>query len=41
MADFADGLIEAALEHYNEKANIEIVKLNESGSLVKFTISKV
>lgn len=41
MADFADGLIEAALEYYNETANVKIVNLNESGSIVKFIISKV
>lgn len=41
MADFADGLIEAALEYYNETANVQIINLNDSGSLVKFIISKV
>lgn len=41
MADFADGLIEAALEYFNETANVQIEHLNDSGSLVKFIISKV
>lgn len=40
MADFADGLIEAALEYYNETATVQIVNLNDSGSLVKFIISR-
>lgn len=41
MADFAYGLIEAAIEYYHEEADIEVNQLNESGSLVKFIISKV
>ena len=40
MADFAEGLIEKTLEHYKMDASIHQEKLNESGSKVKFLISK-
>lgn len=41
MADLADGLIEAAIEYFQESATVEMKKMNEDGSLVKFTIRKV
>lgn len=40
MADFALGLIEKTLEHYEVSATIESKKLNESGSEVEFIIQK-
>ncbi|WP_064197065.1 MULTISPECIES: heme NO-binding domain-containing protein [Emticicia] len=40
MSDLAFGLIEATLEYYNESATIEKSNVDESGSLVKFVISK-
>ena len=40
MSDFADGVIEATLEHFHEKATVQIIMLEEDGSKVKFIISK-
>lgn len=40
MADFAEGLIEATLEHFNEPAIITREKLSVDGSTVRFTIEK-
>lgn len=39
MSDLALGLIEKTLEHYKENATIQSDFLNESGSLVRFTIT--
>ncbi|MER0439413.1 heme NO-binding domain-containing protein [Emticicia sp. W12TSBA100-4] len=41
MADLADGLIEAAIEYFQEAATVEKKNMNEDGSLVKFIISKI
>ncbi|CAH0994799.1 hypothetical protein EMA8858_00911 [Emticicia aquatica] len=41
MSDFADGLIEGALEHFQEKATVQKELLVEDGSKAKFIISKV
>lgn len=41
MADFAEGLIEKSLEHYQEKASIERKNLLADGSQVLFSIRKV
>jgi Haem-NO-binding len=41
MADLADGLIEAAIEHYQESATVDMHNVNEDGSSVKFIISKI
>jgi len=40
MADFAEGLIQKALEHYNEEATITNTALNSDGSEVLFSILK-
>lgn len=40
MADLAEGLIESALEHFDDKADIEREMLDDSGAAVKFTIKK-
>ena len=40
MADFAEGLLEKTIEHYQETCTMEKVKLNDSGSEVKFIITK-
>ncbi|MFY7909484.1 MAG: heme NO-binding domain-containing protein [Emticicia sp.] len=41
MADLADGLIEAAIEHFQEPATIEMQNVSEDRSIVKFTIRKL
>ena len=41
MGDFAMGLLEKTMEHYNEPCNIEQVKLKEDGSQIKFIIKKI
>ncbi len=41
MSDLADGLIEATIEHYNEKATVEKINLNEDGSSVKFIVCRI
>jgi hypothetical protein len=41
MADFAEGLIEKSLEHYQEEASIERKNLLEDGSKVLFLIRKI
>jgi hypothetical protein len=40
MADFAEGLIEKTLEHYEEVATVEKENIEESGRQVKFIITK-
>jgi hypothetical protein len=40
MSDLADGLLEATLEHYGEKATIQKTMLNQDGTSVKFIITK-
>jgi len=40
LADFAHGLIEACLAHFNEKATICQTKLADDGSLVRFDVVK-
>lgn len=40
MADFAEGLIEKSLEHFNEKAEIIRESMTEDGSVVKFILKK-
>jgi hypothetical protein len=41
MADFAEGLMRSAFEHYNEKVMIERENLEEDGSKVRFILKKV
>lgn len=40
MADFAHGLILGCLSHFKEDAQVEIINMNEDGSLVNFVITK-
>jgi len=40
MADLAEGLLEAAMEHWNETGTIAKSNLNEDGSKVLFTIRR-
>ncbi|MFT6883628.1 MAG: hypothetical protein ACI83W_000428 [Marinoscillum sp.] len=40
MSDFAEGLIEACMSHYNENGNIKSEKLDEHGEIIRFTITK-
>lgn len=40
MADFAEGLIEAALAHFNETGTIERTNIEKDGSVVRFIIKK-
>jgi hypothetical protein len=40
MADFAAGLLEASLEHFNEKAHITRENLEPDGSVVRFIIER-
>jgi Haem-NO-binding len=40
MGDFAEGLIEATLSHYKEKATIERTDIKEDGTIVRFVIQK-
>ncbi|MFK7935391.1 MAG: heme NO-binding domain-containing protein [Saprospiraceae bacterium] len=40
MADFAEGLIESSLEHYNEPAEIQREDVERDGSEVRFLICK-
>lgn len=40
MYAFAQGLMEKAFEHYNQKASISYEKLKEDGSEVKFVVLK-
>ena len=40
MADFAIGLIEACLDHFNEKGEISLENLDPNGEAVRFRISK-
>lgn len=41
MASFAEGLIEESFTYFEEKAEIKTENLNNEGSIVKFTITKV
>jgi hypothetical protein len=40
MADFAEGLIEAALAHFNENGSVERSNIEKDGSVVRFIIKK-
>lgn len=40
MADFAEGLLEATFEHFNEKAVIHRENLTPDGSVVRFLLEK-
>lgn len=40
MSDFAEGLIEASMNHFNEKGTILTNKLDEHGEVVRFTIKR-
>lgn len=40
MADFAEGLIEKTMEHYQEPATISRKQMDEEGKVVQFTITK-
>jgi hypothetical protein len=40
MSDFAEGLMEACLDHFNEKGRIEKEQLDEHGEICRFTIIK-
>ena len=41
MYMFAKALMEKSFEYYGKKAHIELIKLNESGTQVKFMISTI
>jgi len=41
MGDFALGLIEKTFEHYHEQAEISKENVDEHGSIVKFTLTKI
>ena len=41
MSDFAEGLIERTMEHYQTPYTLHKVNLNQEGSMVKFTIKKI
>lgn len=40
MGDFAEGLIEASMSHFNEKGTVQSEQLDQNGEVVRFTISK-
>ncbi len=40
MSDFALGLIEACMDHFNEKGTVQTQKLDKDGSEVRFDIRK-
>lgn len=40
MAALAKGLIEKSIDHYNEDCSMEIIKMNEEGSIVKFILKR-
>jgi hypothetical protein len=40
MSDFAEGLIEACLNHFKEKGRIETEQLDAHGEVVRFTVTK-
>lgn len=40
MSDFAEGLMEACLNHFNEQGTIEKEQLDEHGEICRFTIIK-
>lgn len=41
MADFAEGLMRSAFDHFGEKVEIERENLEADGSSVRFTITKI
>ena len=41
MSDFAEGLIEACMNHFNEEGKVQSVQLDQNGEIVRFIISKV
>ncbi|MEQ6120259.1 heme NO-binding domain-containing protein [Reichenbachiella sp. MALMAid0571] len=40
MSDFAEGLIEASMSHFNEKGTVRTKQLDQNGEVVRFTINK-
>ena len=41
MADFAEGLMRSAFDHFGEKVEIERENLEADGSSVRFTITQI